>query len=253
MAAVADVAVATPQGQGTAPAVRDDLSMLAYWITLGAAAGGLGGAVVGGIGGRFAMFLLRLTSDDSIRGLESDDGFIMGRFDLSATLSLVLVTTVMGALVGLIMVFGRPFFPRRGMPFAWAGAGALLGGSLFISADGVDFTLLEPLWFAIALFMLLPGLGALAIALLIDQYHRFWWRNRPATVVASIASIPALIFFPIGIATALVAAAWLLALRMEASRAFATWRPARVAALLVFAALVGMGTLALQGDVRAIL
>jgi hypothetical protein len=227
--------------------------MLAYWISLAAAAGGLGGALVGGIGGRLAMFLLRLTSDDSIRGLESDDGFIMGRFDLTDTLSLGLVTTVMGSILGLVMAFGRPFFPKRGMPFAWALAGALLGGSLLISADGVDFTLLEPHWFAVLLFVLVPALGALAIASLIEVYHRFWWRHRPGTAVASVAAIPALIFFPIGIATAVVAGALLLALRTQEGRVFAAWRPARVAALVVFVVLVGLGTRGLVGDVRAIL
>lgn len=103
---------------------RADLVTVVYWISLGAAAGGAGGALVGGVGGRLAMFLLRLTSDSAVRGLESDDGFVIGRFDLVSTLSLLVLTTVLGASVGLIVVAGRPFFPRKGMPFAWAPAGA---------------------------------------------------------------------------------------------------------------------------------
>jgi hypothetical protein len=237
-------------GDATLP---HDLRRLAYWISLAAAAGGLGGALVGGIGGRFAMYLLRLTSDESVKGLESDDGFTIGRFDLSDTLQLVAVTTVMGSIVGLIMVFGRPFFPRRGMPLAWCVAGALLGGSLFIHSDGVDFTALEPHWFAILLFILVPALGALAIALLIDLYHRFWWRHRPGTAVAAVAAIPGLIFIPVGIATAIVAAACLLAMRSPEGREFAAWMPARVAALVVFVLLVGLGTVGLVRDMQAIL
>ena len=120
-------------------------STLAYWISLGAAASGLGGALVGGIGGRLAMFLLRLTSDASVRGIESDDGFIIGRFDLASTAQLLLVTIILGVILGLIVVAGRLFFPKGGMPFAWAAAGGLAGGPLFISEDGVDFTLLGPL------------------------------------------------------------------------------------------------------------
>ncbi|MGA8987068.1 hypothetical protein, partial [Aeromicrobium sp.] len=38
------------------------------------------GIIVIGGGSRLAMFLLRLTSDDSVIGLTSDDGFTIGQF-----------------------------------------------------------------------------------------------------------------------------------------------------------------------------
>lgn len=227
--------------------------MLAYWISLGAAAGGLGGVIVGGIGGRLAMLLLRLTSDHSVRGLESDDGFIIGRFDILNTAELLLVCAVMGVLTGLIVVAGRPFFPRRGMPLAWAGAGALTGGALFINKDGVDFTALEPHWLAILLFVALPAAGAFLIAWLIANYPRFWWRRPLPTALASVAAVPIIVVFPVGIATLVVAGLWLLVLRIEGARSFASWRPARVAAAVVFGLIVALGAADLTKDAQAIL
>ena len=106
----------TQEAVATTPSftIRANLKVVAYWLTIGAAAGGLGGALVGGIGGRLAMFILRLTSDDSVRGIESDDGFIIGIFDLGNTVGFVAFMGVLGIIGGLIVAFGRPFFPKRG-------------------------------------------------------------------------------------------------------------------------------------------
>ncbi len=107
---------ALAEGDGTsAPlphdfSLRANLKLVAYWVTLGAAAGGLGGALIGGIGGRLAMFILRLTSSDAVRGVESDDGFIIGRFNVIDTLNLIAATAVMGAIAGM------PRFGRNGRP-----------------------------------------------------------------------------------------------------------------------------------------
>ena len=237
---------------GLAPSARADLKTVAYWLTLGAAAGGLGGALVGGIGGRLAMLLLRFTSDDSVRGLESDDGFIVGRFSLFDTVQLVAVTVIMGASVGLIVVAGRPFFPKRGMPFAWALAGAITGGAILISPDGVDFTLLEPHWLAVALFIAIPAIGAGIIAWLTELYPRFWWRKRKLTVLAGLAAVPVLILFPVAIFVLVVGGIWFLVMQWPAARSMPAWQPARIAALAVFGIIVLLGLLNLTSDVREI-
>ena len=234
------------------PAVRADLKTIAYWLSLGAAAGGLGGALIGGIGGRLAMFILRLTSDDSVRGIESDDGFTIGRFDLTSTLSLMAVATILGAIVGLIVVAGRPFFPKRGMPFAWALAGAITGGAILISPDGVDFTLLEPHWLAVALFIAIPAIGAGLIAWLTELYPRFWWRKRKLTVLAGLAAVPVLIAFPLPLFALFVGAIWFLAMQWPAARSMPAWQPARIAAIAVFGIIVLLGLLNLTSDVREI-
>jgi len=47
-----------------------------------ALAGGIAGFVWGGVGGRVAMRIVFLTSDDTVRGVISDDGFEIGRISL---------------------------------------------------------------------------------------------------------------------------------------------------------------------------
>ena len=123
------------------------------------------GFAVGGVGGRLAMRALFLTSDPAVRGVTSDDGFAIGRFDLVATLNLVALGTLIGVIGAFVYLAVRPFLigPRWFQITTCAlGAGAVVG-SMLVHTDGVDFTLLGPRWFAIALFVALPALfGALA-------------------------------------------------------------------------------------------
>lgn len=240
------------QGATDGPTLRDDLRSAAYWISLGAAAGGLGGLIAGGVGGRLAMFVLRVTSDDSVRGLESDDGFTIGRFDLFSTLSLLFVTMFLGSLFALFVVLGRPFLRSAWMPAAWAVAGATVGGAVLIHDDGVDFTVIEPHWLAVTFFIIIPAAGAALIAWLIERFRRFWWRRRMTTAVLSLAILPAVVFFPVAIVALLGAGAWLLANRVAPVRSAPEWRPARAFAGLVFGAVVvlaGVGLFVKVNDV----
>lgn len=232
---------------------KDDLKSLARWISLGAAAGGLGGLLVGGIGGRLAMLLLRFTSPDFIRGMESDDGFTMGRFTFSNTLSLLLVTTVLGSIGGLIVVLGRPFLPARYTLFGWPLAAGGIVGATIISDDGVDFNLLEPALLAVVMFIAIPALGALLIAWLIEEWHSWWWANWKRTLVAAIPGLPALVFFPLGILVAVVATGWFVVLRIDSARSLPRLLPVRVLAIVVFFALTGLGLLSLAGDITEVL
>ncbi len=235
------------------PATRQDIKSIAHWISLGASAGGLGGVLVGGIGGRFAMFVLRLTSDDSVRGIESDDGFTIGQFNTLETLELIVVTAILGIIVGLIVVLGRPFFPKRGMPFAWALAGATAGGAMLINPDGVDFTLIEPHWLAVTFFVAIPAAGAGLIAWLTEAYARFWWRKRKVTALAALVALAAIPAFPVAIVAVLVGAFWFLAMRVPLFRALPEQRGIQVAAILVFGLVVAIGAFNLTGDVREII
>lgn len=242
----------TPPASGPT-GVGADLKMLARVISLGACAGGLAGFLVGGVGGRLAMLLLRFTSDDAIRGLESDDGFIMGRFTLSGTFSLLIVTTVLGSIGGLIVVAGRPFFPSGLVLVGWALAAGAIVGSIIVRSDGVDFTLLEPRALAIAMFVGIPAAGAALITWLSVRWQSWWWSDRKRTLVAAVPGVPALVFFPLGIAVAIVAMVWLAALRIEGVRTLGTHMPIRILALTVFGLLTGLGTVALARDIGDIL
>src|SRR5439155_915438 len=87
----------------------------------GALWGLLCGAVVGGIGGRVAMLILRLTSNDSVIGIKSDDDFVIGRFS-TETIFLLVIAAVLGAAGGFVYLLAREWLPRRGR----AAVGALL-------------------------------------------------------------------------------------------------------------------------------
>ncbi len=149
-----------------------DTREVARLVLTGTAAGALAGAVVGGLGGRLVMLVLRLTSDPIVLGTTSDDGFEIGRFSVVDTLGLVGGLAAIGAANGALYVVLRGAIrPRLRAPL-WSLFGAAVGGSQFVHADGVDFTLLEPLWFAVAAFVALPGLAALCVALLVERWLR---------------------------------------------------------------------------------
>jgi hypothetical protein len=123
------------------------------------------GVLVGGVVGRLAMLLLRLTSPDFVRGLDSDDGFTIGRFTLSGSYNLLLLGAGLGVLGVAVQRAVDPWL----LGPAWlrratcaVGAGAVVG-SMLLHADGIDFNLLEPTWLAVGLFVAIPALfGALA-------------------------------------------------------------------------------------------
>lgn len=132
------------------------------------------GIVIVGIGSRVAMFILRITSPSSVRGVESDDGFTIGSVTLGGTYNLLHI----GAVVGLIgacayvlvapWLIGPPWFRRLTTGIA----SAVVAGSMLVHADGIDFNLLKPKWLAIGLFVALPGLFGALIGASVDRVAR---------------------------------------------------------------------------------
>ena len=170
-------------------AVRDEVSSIVWWVLVGAAAGAIAGFLVGGIGGRLAMLLLRLTSSDLVLGVTSDDGFEIGVVS-AQTVQLLFAMTVLGALNGVLYAALRTAIPGRLRLPLWVGFAALVGGSGFVHEDGVDFTLISPGLLAIALFVLLPGVAAALVVLLVERWDReVAWRDRRLTVLVAAASL----------------------------------------------------------------
>jgi hypothetical protein len=144
-------------------------------------AGGLLGLVVGGIGSRLGMLALRLTSPDYVRGIESDDGFTIGQVTLSGTLILLSLCTAVGVIGAFAYrlvapaLIGPPWLHRATVAL---GAGAVVG-AMVIHPDGVDFTLLEPAWLAIAVFVAIPLAFGAGIGPTLDRCDRpDAWVNR---------------------------------------------------------------------------
>ncbi|MEX0782535.1 MAG: hypothetical protein WD557_07795 [Dehalococcoidia bacterium] len=232
---------------------RAEFFHFAQWAILGAAAGGLAGLTVGGVGGRLAMLLLRLTSSDAVNGVESDDGFEIGQFTLAGTFSLLIATMLFGGVVGLFIVLARAFMPWQWVTWAWGLVGAVVGGSLIVHDGGVDFELLEPAWLAVALFVALPAVGVLAMAWLARWFETWWWERRRRMAVVSLAALPMVVFFPIVIIVAVVAAAWTWASRSPAVRSLPSHRGMQILATCVFGTVIAVGGYALVLDVQSVL
>lgn len=142
----------------------DALTLISPGLLMGALCGGL----IGGVGGRLAMFALRITSEDSLHGMETDDGFIIGSFTAD-TAFLVVATTFLGALGGLFYMGVRPWLTERFRWVLYGLLGATAGGALVIRPDGIDFTLLKPLELAVAMFVLIPAAYGVALSLLTER------------------------------------------------------------------------------------
>ena len=137
-------------------------------LSIGVSTGPMAGLVIGGVGGRLAMFVLRLTSSPSLHGVETDDGFTIGVFSL-ATLFLLLVTAAIGVLAGLLYLVVRTWLPGRMRPWLLGALGGVVGGALMIQPDGLDFRLLEPLPLAVAFFVAIPAGCAFAISVHVER------------------------------------------------------------------------------------
>lgn len=136
----------------------------------GAMAGAIGGFLWGGIGGRVAMRLVFLTSDDRVRGLTSDDGFEIGRFSPD-TIALVVFATILGTIAGVLYGLVRTQLrgPRWLLAIAVGTAVGLGGGGLLVHADGVDFRVLEPLWLTVGLFVAIPAVWGVTVVHLAER------------------------------------------------------------------------------------
>jgi len=163
-------------------------------LLLGSATGAWVGLVVGGFGGRIAMFLLRLTSPDAVIGRTSDDGFEIGRISIQS-LFLFIVTAVLGAMAGIAYVIARPALPQRWRLAAWSIVGGALGGSTILHADGIDFSVLHPRGLSVAMFIAIPAASSAAIVMLVERRLEWWWVDRRRTIVACLPLLPAMLFF----------------------------------------------------------
>lgn len=219
---------------------------------LAGSAGGVAGFLIGGVGGRLAMFVLRLTSDARlVRGAESDDGFTIGRFSF-ATVFLLLLTTALGSVAGLAYAAVRSAFPARARRACWATVCGAIGGAALVRKDGIDFRILEPVSLAITLFIAIPAGGAWLMAYLVDRWEPWWGKDRTRTAVASLFALPASMA-GIGIvpgAAIVVAAVAAFGLQLRLVHRVNTQLVLRVSVCLVFVALTSIAIVNLTGDVR---
>jgi hypothetical protein len=228
--------------------LEQTVRVLSATIIIGVATG----AVIGGLGGRLAMRILFLTSDDAVKGLTSDDGFEIGKFSLGDTAGLIVVTSVIGVIAALLLLVAWPFVSRFGRTTVpmMAVLYGVVGGALMVHTDGVDFTVLEPAALAIALFVAIcAGFGAV-VAHLVGRAaagdgwsrERRWWLLGPPLL---------LLLFPPVLIVAVVAVATNHADAVVGPDD-GRWHTVRAGALLAMLALFVVGAVDLARDIATL-
>jgi hypothetical protein len=158
-----------------AAAPRDDSVIAAFAESAGiaGAVGAVAGLVWGGIGGRIAMRVVFLTSNERLRGVTSDDGFEIGTIS-GATMFLLIVTTIFGAIAGLGVGIIRMVTsgPTWAVAIGTSLATAAFAGASIVHTDGVDFRYLDPLWLTVGLFVLIPGLWGATVVVVTERLLR---------------------------------------------------------------------------------
>jgi hypothetical protein len=220
----------------------------------GALLGALSGLLVGGVLGRLAMRLLAVTSPAWAQGRMTDDQALVGTISLSGTLGLALVTTIAGALAGLIYLWVRRLLPRSRTGRV-AGFGLFtgsVGGALFVhDHPSFDYTVLTPTWLAVLLFVALPLLYGLLVSWLVETLDRpgGWLRRRPAWSVTGLGVLAVAPVLPLVAPFALAAFVIGLSPRLRT-----VWysRPVTLAGAALFALLVLWGGYGLVADVVSV-
>ena len=215
------------------------------------------GVVLVGVGSRVAMLVLRLTSPDHVRGVTSDDGFIIGRVTLGGTYNLL----ALGGAVGIIgagayrmvspWLIGPIWFRHVTTGLA---AGAVVG-SMLVHSNGIDFTLLQPTWLAIGLFVALPALFGTLVGVAVDSVSRpDSWTNRGrrrwVLPVLAVGCFPATL--PIALVAALIVGILLVLGDREPLQRVRNSPIYALAARTVWLLVAVSGLIALVNDTRAL-
>ena len=229
------VTAIAPQVADARVSVGHDARDVATTVLVGAAAGALAGLVVGGVAARIVMLALRALSDPIVIGVTSDDGFEIGRFTLGGSFQLAGGMAAAGAANGILYVVLRGSIPAHARAPLWSLFAAFVGGSQFLHAEGVDFTLLDPRWFAVLSFVVLPGLAALVVVLLAERWLADE-SSRPSLPVLVIAAVTGTVALVLG---ALAAAAVLAARRLGVAAPLAVLGRVVVPSALVVGTVVG--------------
>jgi hypothetical protein len=237
------------------PGWQDDLDVWLRRVRAAIVGGFLAGVLVGGVGGRIAMLILRLTSTPAVRGLESDDGFAIGQIS-GATVFLLILTGVLGAIGGLAYLAARNWIPPRWRAAVAALVAGSIGGADVIDPVGLDFNVLGPLPLAVAMFVALPAAYGALMSVLVER--RLGAEHPPSNVAVW---VPCILFAlaigltgEVGVAILTASAiAWILHRRVPALGAVWASGPVEWLGRALLAAVTGVAAFRLVGDAVDIL
>ena len=126
---------------------------------------------------------------------------------------------------------------------------------MLVHADGIDFRELKPTWLAIALFVALPGLFAIAIGLVVDRVEgpTSWSRRGRARLL--LPTVPVLVFPFVALILLFATvplAAWVAARDDERLRRFAAHRTSGVVIRVGWLGVAFAGLVTLLNDIRQV-
>lgn len=124
---------------------------------------------------------------------------------------------------------------------------------MLVHADGIDFTVLEPMWLAVTLFVALPAAFAVCIALAVDLLERCFDESRSSGWRRCILPTVLVLAFPttvpvLGVATA-VLLVWILVRDTPTVRSFASAATVGAVARSLWLAIAALGLIALLRDI----
>ena len=199
------------------------------------------------------MFILRLTSDPSLHGLATDDGFKIGIIS-GSTMFLVAICTAFGLVGGVLYLVVRGWLPAERRALLCAGLAGVVGSSLVIKPDGIDITRVEPLALSIPMFILLPTLYGWAVSV---STERLLARKEATGHLSKLAFLPLLALALIGpfgiIVLAVGFLAWILVRRLP--RISDVWHSPAVAWIgrLSLTTIAALSSVALAKDLLELL
>jgi hypothetical protein len=160
----------------------------------------------------------------------------------------------LGAVAGVAYVAARALVPRRLGVVEWATVGGVIGGAQLVDADGIDFTLLEPRWLAIVMFVAIPTAAAAAMAVWVEHWSdSWWWSDRRRTIIAALPAAVVVLLPPLLAAVVVVSGLVIVAGRVPTLRDLPSRPPIQIAAAIALVAVVTVGVIALINDIREII
>ena len=198
------------------------------------------------------MLLLRVTSDSSLIGMTTDDGFRTGSFttDTSSSSRSPRSAAPGSAWPTSQSDAGCPQGHRPAVTAVMLGA---IGGAAIIDPDGLDFTVLDPLWLAVALFIALPAAFGAALARGVEQLIPWASDRGPSTFVLLLPLLPIVLFPVIAVLVALVALAWAALRRWPAAGRLWWSAPVTLAGRALGVGATALAAIVLAQDVAEIL
>jgi hypothetical protein len=210
--------------------LRADLARAAEVLAKVTLVGALSGVLAVGVLARFAMALLAFLNAHAA-GVTSDDGFTIGQFTLYGSLQLAasgLQFGIIGAFFYLALrglMVGPDWFRLLSISLG----PAVVIGAIVVHTEGVDFRVLDPVWLAAGLFVLVPGAYCAMLHVFSERVLRPG-RDLPRTLLV-LGLLPWVLLLPL----TLLLLGGFLAARLVRGASGAAWLARGVlAALFVF-------------------